>query len=201
MVAKDQGWRMARMSPAPEQPADFPMPAGTPRFDLVGRGVAQWQRERPDIDSSGKEVVGRILLLQDTILRTVNAALAPHGLRYPAYAVLATLRVSGAPYRLSPSQLQATMLFTSGGISNLLARIEQQGYIRRSTDRLDRRGVRVELTRKGIDVVDRAMVDHAAAERQLCAMLSGNERGALAGLLSRMILLNGSGAGLDSGKA
>ena len=62
--------------------------------------MAQWRLERPDIDCSGKAVVGRVLLLQDIILKTVNAALAPHGLRYPAYAVLATLRVSGKPYRL-----------------------------------------------------------------------------------------------------
>jgi DNA-binding MarR family transcriptional regulator len=168
-----------------------------PRYDLVGRGMAQWRRERPDIDCSGKAVIGRILLLQDIILRTVNAALAPHGLRYPSYAVLATLRVAGKPYRLSPSQLQATMLFTSGGISNLLARIEQQGYIRRTNDPSDKRSVRVELTRKGVDVADRAMVDHATAERQLCAMLSDAEREGLSGLLSRMALLNGAGVGIE----
>lgn len=164
---------------------------GVSGYDLVGRGMTQWRRERPDIDCTGKAVVGRILALQDMILKTVNAALAPYGLRYPAYAVLATLRAAGRPYRLSPSQLQATMLFTSGGISNLIARVEKQGYVRRATDPSDKRGVRVELTRKGVDVVDRAMVDHAAAERQLCAMLSGPEQDTLAALLSRMIVLNG----------
>ena len=98
--------------------------AAFPDDDLVDRGMAQWRRERADIDCSGKAVVGRILLLQDIILKTVNAVLGVHGLRYPAYAVLATLRVAGKPYRLSPSQLQATMLFTSGGISIRIARVE-----------------------------------------------------------------------------
>lgn len=182
----------------PQGPATATPPDVTPpRFDLVGRGMAQWRRERPDIDCSGKAVVGRILMLQDIILKTVNAALAPHGLRYPAYAVLATLRAAGAPYRLSPSQLQATMLFTSGGISNLLARIEEQGCIRRSTDPADKRSVRVELTRKGVELVNRAMVDHAAAERQLCAMLSEEEQDGLAARLSRMIVLNDSAARLQ----
>ena len=88
-----------------------------PAFDIVGRGMAQWRHERPDIDGSGKAVVGRILHLQEIILRAVNAALAPHGLRYTDYAVLATLRVSGEPYRMSPTRLQSTMLFTSGGVS------------------------------------------------------------------------------------
>lgn len=178
----------------PDQQSDD----GFAQYDLVGRGMSQWRRERPDIDCSGKAVVGRILLLQDVILKTVNAVLAPHGLRYPAYAILATLRVAGKPYRLSPSQLQATMLFTSGGISNLIARVEKQGYVRRAVDPSDKRGVWVELTRKGVDVVNRVMVDHAAAERRLCAMLSGPEQNSLAALLSRMVLLNGPRAELDT---
>jgi DNA-binding MarR family transcriptional regulator len=169
-----------------------------PGFDLVGRGIALWRRERPDLDCSGKAVVGRILHLQDVILRAVNAALAPHGLRYPAYAVLATLRASGSPYRMSPSRLQATMLFTSGGISNLLRRIEMQGHIRRFEDPADRRGVLVELTRQGLKLADTAMADHAAVERRLCAMFSAGERDTLALLLSRMILLNSmAGAEID----
>jgi len=168
-------------------------------FDLVGRGMAQWRRERPDIDCSGKAVVGRVLMLQEIILRTVNAALAPHGLRYPAYAVLATLRAAGAPYLLSPTQLRDTMLFTSGGISNLLARIEKQGLIRRSTDPADKRGVRVELTRKGLDLANRAMADHAAAERRLCAMLTEPQQRDLAAMLSRLIVFNNSSGGFETG--
>lgn len=184
---------------------DKPSRAAAPRenvavssaFDLVGRGMAQWRRQRPDIDGSGKAVVGRVLLLQETILRAVNAALAPHGLRYPDYAVLATLRVAGEPFRMSPSRLQATMLFTSGGVSNLLRRVESKGYVRRLADPADGRGVLVELTRQGFDLAESAMADHAAAERRLCAMLSAKEQETLAELLSRMILLNGAGGELS----
>ena len=164
----------------------------SPAFDLVGRGMAQWRRHRPDIDGSGKAVVGRILHLQETILRAVNAALATHGVRYADYAVLATLRVAGEPYRMSPSRLQATMLFTSGGVSNLLRRVEKKGYVRRLADPADGRGILVELTEKGFALAEAAMADHAAVERRLCAMLSAREQDALAGLLSRMILLNGA---------
>ncbi len=188
---------MPRRVREPDVSASAQKIPASPQFDLVGRGMAQWRRERPDIDGSGKAVVGRILMLQDIILKTVNAALAPYGLRYPAYAVLATLRVAGAPYRLSPSHLQATMLFTSGGISNLLRRVERQGFVRRSGDPADGRSVRVELTRKGLDIANRAMADHAAAERQLCAMLSRSEQDMMAILLSRMIVLNPTSTGSD----
>jgi DNA-binding MarR family transcriptional regulator len=164
----------------------------SPAFDLVGRGMAQWRRQRPDIDGSGKAVVGRILYLQETILRAVNAALAAHGVRYADYAVLATLRVAGEPYRMSPSRLQATMLFTSGGVSNLLRRVEKKGYVRRLADPADGRGILVELTEKGFALAEAAMADHAAVERRLCAMLNAAEQEQLAALLSRMILLNGA---------
>jgi hypothetical protein len=57
--------------------------------------------------------------------------------------------------------------------------------------------VRVELTRKGVDVADRAMADHATAERRLCAILLDAEREGLAGPLGRMVLLNGAGIGIE----
>jgi len=179
--------RGIRRSPGRNAPPDL-----LPEFDLIGRGMAQWRAERPDIDCSGKAIVGRVLHLQGIILRAVHAALVPYGLRYPAYAVLATLRVAGAPYRMSPSRLQETMLFTSGGVSNLLRRVEVAGLIRRIDDPADRRGTIVELTAEGFALAERAMAAHAAAERQLVSMLAPGEQAALATMLSRMIVLNGA---------
>jgi DNA-binding MarR family transcriptional regulator len=167
------------------------VPGLRPEDDLVGRGMAQWRRERPDIDCSGKAVVGRILRLQDVILRAADAHLRAHGLKYPAYAVLATLRASGAPFRMSPSQLRATLLLTSGGLSNLLARLERRGLIRRLADPNDGRGVIVELAKTGRELADQAMPTHAALERHLLRMFDAGERAILAELLSRMMVLNG----------
>ena len=168
--------------------------AKTSELDIVDRGMAQWGQERPDINCSGKAIVGRILRLQDVIIRAVNSALKPHGLTYSTYAVLATLRVSGAPYRMSPSQLVDTLLLTSGGTSNLLTRLERKGWIRRLSDPQDGRAVIVELSPIGKALVDRAMTDHAAMERQLVNTFSPNEHAVLAGLLSRMLVQNSSSA-------
>jgi len=167
-------------------------PGHHPDHDIVGRGMTQWRRERPDVDCSGKAIVGRILRLQDVILRAVNDVLGEHGLRYPAYAVLATLRASGAPFRMSPSRLNQTLLLSSGGISNLLGRLERAGWIRRHADRVDGRAVIVELTEEGRALVDKAMPDHAAVERALVAMFEKEEQDAMASLLSRMLVYNGS---------
>ncbi|MEJ8825881.1 MarR family transcriptional regulator [Variovorax humicola] len=167
--------------------------------DLVGRGIKQWKAERPDLDSTGKAVVGRLLRLEEVVLRSINAVLQPYGLKYQEYAVLATLRVSGAPYRLSPSLLQATLLFTSGGLSNLLKRLEREGLIKRSTDPRDGRGVQVRLTAKGHRLVDEAMPKHAAAELHLLRMFDAEQRETLARLLSVMMVGNAPELGPEPG--
>ena len=103
----------------------------------------------PDIDCSGKAVVGRLLHLHEVFLTAINRTLAKHRLKYPAFAVLATLRVEGAPYRMSPKALLDSLILTSGGLSNLLRKLEKAGHIRRMADDTDGRGVIVELTEQG----------------------------------------------------
>ncbi|KPL54732.1 MarR family transcriptional regulator [Prosthecomicrobium hirschii] len=147
--------------------------------DRVGAGIRRWQREFPGIDSSGKAIVGRLLHLNEVYLAAINKTLARHKLKYPAFAVLATLRVEGEPYRMSPKALLDTLILTSGGLSNLLRRLEKAGYIRRFADATDGRGVVVELTELGRRVVEPAMRDHAETERRLTAILSGPDREAV----------------------
>ncbi len=163
-------------------------PAAVWETDRVGAGIQRWRREFPDIDCSGKAVVGRLLHLHEVILKAVNRTLAKHRLKYPAYAVLATLRVEGAPYRMSPKALLDSLILTSGGLSNLLRKLEKAGHIRRMADEIDGRGVIVELTEQGRRVVEPAMREHAETERRLVGALSGEEQRAVAQALGRMML-------------
>ena len=155
--------------------------------DRVGAGMQRWRREFPDIDCSGKAIVGRLLHLNEVFLAAINQTLAGHGLKYPAFAVLATLRVQGAPYHMSPKALLDTLILTSGGLSNILRRLEQSGYIRRMADQNDGRGVIVELTERGRVVVEPAMRAHADTERRLVAALGAPEQARLAGALAGMM--------------
>lgn len=156
--------------------------------DRVGAGMQRWRREFPDVDCSGKAVVGRLLHLNEVFLAAINRTLARHRLKYPTFAVLATLRVQGAPYRMSPKALLDTLILTSGGLSNLLRRLEKAGYIRRMADETDGRGVIVELTESGCMVVEPAMRDHAETERRLVAMLASAEQTQVANSLGKMML-------------
>lgn len=163
-------------------------PAAIWENDRVGAGMQRWRREFPDIDCSGKAVVGRLLHLREMFLLSVNRTLARHRLKYPAYAVLATLRVEGAPYRMSPKALLDALILTSGGLSNLLRKLEKAGHVRRLADDTDGRGVIVELTEQGRRVVEPAMRDHAETERRLVAALSREDQGMVAKALGRLML-------------
>lgn len=155
--------------------------------DRIESGIQRWRHEFPDIDSSGKAVVGRILHLQEIFLITINGALEPFGLKYPEFAVLATLRVQGQPYRMSPKALLDSLILTSGGLSNLLRKLEKRGLIRRSQDAVDRRGVVVELTALGRKRVEPAMRLHAQTELSLVRSLTARERRHSADAMSKLI--------------
>lgn len=155
--------------------------------DVIERGLERWRLSRPDIDSSAKGIVGRIIRLQDFILQEVNEALAPFRLRYHEYAVIATLRVAPAPHQMSPRELLQSLLFTSGGLSLLISRLEQAGHVERLRDPRDGRGVIVRLTPEGKRLADEAMPVHAAAEHRLIAMLDADEKAAMARSLRAML--------------
>ena len=93
----------------------------------------------------------------------------------------------GPPFRMTPSALKRKLLFTSGGLSNLLKRLEQSGWIRRADDPEDGRGVLVHLTPKGRRLADESMQDQARAELELLHMFSPSEQQLLAGMLARML--------------
>ena len=100
--------------------------------------------------------------------------------------MLSALRRAGPPYRLSPGQLVAETLVTSGTMTNRVDRLQERGWVRRSPAPDDRRGVIVELTDAGLGVVDAALDDLLAQERAILGPLSRPEREELAGLLRRL---------------
>ena len=79
------------------------------------------------------------------------------------------------------------MLFTSGGLSNLLRRLAERKLISRSADRRDRRGVVVALTEKGRELADETMPVQADVENYLIRMLSADEKALARALLSKLI--------------
>ncbi|WP_454288505.1 MarR family winged helix-turn-helix transcriptional regulator [Rhizobium arsenicireducens] len=157
----------------------------SPKPDAVDHILAQWNRERPDLDVSAMGPLGRLARLRTHLSREIDAVLSAHGLNSSTFDVLATLRRSGAPYRLSPSDLMATMMVTSGTMTNRIDQLEKRELVKRLPNPDDRRGLIVALTPKGRALVDEAVAAHVANQDRLMGVLTGEERQALDALLRR----------------
>jgi DNA-binding MarR family transcriptional regulator len=155
-------------------------------MDLVDMIVAQWKAERPDIDASPMQVIGRISRLAADLDPLLAPVFTSRGLGDGEFDVLATLRRSGEPFELSPGDLGASMMVTSGAVTKRVDRLERSGLVTRRVSEVDARARLIRLTAEGRRIVDEAVVDHVANEERLLSGLSVAEREALAGLLRKL---------------
>ncbi|MET8806755.1 MarR family transcriptional regulator [Streptomyces sp. NPDC004546] len=157
------------------------------RRDPVDAIIDQWAAVRPDLDSRAMEVFGRIYRLSRTMGDRMEKAYQPYGISRGEFDVLATLRRTGEPYTLSPRQLSATLMLTTGGMTGRLDKLERAGLLRRSPDPHDRRGLQVTLTEKGLDVIDRAVGAGLAVQTEALSLLDDEQVGQLADLLRELL--------------
>ncbi|WP_149803319.1 MarR family transcriptional regulator [Mesorhizobium sp. NFR06] len=158
-------------------------------MDRATRAIEQWRRERPDLDVSPMGVIGRLNEASSLIARDRLAPLfARFGLQTGEFDVLATLRRSGQPYALTPTDLYEATMVTSGAMTARLDRLEKAGLIQRAPHPSDRRGVIVQLTAKGRELVDEALTAHVANEHEILGGLTREDRETLAKLLEKLIV-------------
>jgi DNA-binding MarR family transcriptional regulator len=165
--------------------------------DPVDAIIAQWNRERPDLDLDSVGVFGRVYRVSAQMGSHIEEICGQFGITRGEYDVLAALRRAGQPHELSPRELATTAMLTTGGMTGRLDRLERAGLVRRSPDPNDRRGLRVTLTGEGLDVVDRAIEVGLEAQRRALERL-GAERVALLTDLLRDLLLGVSDAAAAS---
>ncbi|GAA2707243.1 MULTISPECIES: MarR family transcriptional regulator [Streptomyces] len=161
--------------------------------DHVDRILEQWARQRPDLDVSPMAVIGRLSRLHQLVTAELGRTFAAHGLDRASFDVLATLRRSDPPHRLTPAALMRSAMVTSGAITQRLDRLQERGLVTRAPSPDDGRSVVVTLTDEGRALVDRALPDHVATEERLLTALTGPERDALAGALKRLLCSLGDG--------
>jgi DNA-binding MarR family transcriptional regulator len=136
-------------------------PSTTPR-DLVDGISAEWQAEMPDIATNELQLTRRAGRLSALLQDALGHCLSRWELTQSEYGVLATLRSTGTPYELRPSDLKARVLMTAGGISNAANRLERRGLIERDADPDDKRGAWLRLTPKGADIAEQVTAAWAA---------------------------------------
>jgi DNA-binding MarR family transcriptional regulator len=157
-----------------------------PERDGVDLIIEQWQRERPELDSSPIGIVGRISRLAREIEARLEPVYREHGLEPGWHDLLATLRRSGGTLR--PTDLTNASMLTSSGTTKRLDKLEAAGLIARTADPDDRRGTLISLTAAGRRLIDGLMPAHLDNERRILGALSEADQRRLADLLRTLQL-------------
>jgi DNA-binding MarR family transcriptional regulator len=155
--------------------------------DAVDKILAQWQQERPDLNVSPMGVIGRITRLAKHLERAIQETFSKFGLTAAEFDVLATLRRSGHPYQLSPTELFSTLMVSSGTMTHRIDLLEKSELVMRVPDPSDRRGMLIVLTDKGFNLIEKAVEAHVNNEHQILNVLETSDHEALIQLLRKLL--------------
>ncbi|MEM1144323.1 MAG: MarR family transcriptional regulator [Pseudomonadota bacterium] len=151
--------------------------------DLIDSLIADWGRERPDLDASAMAVVGRLLRVSVALDGRINEVLKPYGLLYSEFDALATLLRSGKPFELTPTELQEAVVLTSGAMTALLNRLTKKGLIARRKSKVDGRSLTARLTAKGVKLTNKLIALRFDEASDAVAGLSQKQQADIARLL------------------
>jgi DNA-binding MarR family transcriptional regulator len=157
-------------------------------IDHVDRVVQPWKAERPDYDLAPVEIIGRAGRIMEHVDRALEAKFEEFQISRASFDVLAALRRSGKPYKLTQRDLMRSLFRTSGSMSLRIDALQKLGLVKRSPDNEDRRSVFVTLTAKGVDLLETVIPAHLENESSLVAGLSKTERTQLIGLLRKWLV-------------
>ncbi|MGW7099017.1 MarR family winged helix-turn-helix transcriptional regulator [Streptomyces sp. NPDC054838] len=155
--------------------------------DAVDAITDQWHAVRPDLNTVPMAVFGRINRIARAVSDEMERTYNRYGVSLGEFDVVATLRRSGVPYTLSPRQLSATLMLTSGGMTGRLDKLEKAGLLCRNPDPNDRRGLQVTITERGLKLIDEAVAAGLEVQRAALSGLDGEEVEALSGLLRKLM--------------
>ncbi|WP_334183048.1 MarR family winged helix-turn-helix transcriptional regulator [Novosphingobium sp.] len=165
-------------------------------MDRAELAAGQWAQERPDLDTKPMILLGR---LAEAALRTardhLNPLFAEHGLQPGEFDVLATLRRSGAPHALTPTDLYEAAMISSGSMTNRIDRLEKTGLVERRPNPADKRGTLVALTADGLNLIDALIALHVANQHKIVSGLDLREQERLSELLAKLLATTKTSAG------
>ena len=138
------------------EPARKSKPPGSSQIEFI---ALQWQREHSELDLSNFLLAiyfMRLGTLVEQVFDKMCQGLC--GISGSDMRVLLALRRSGRPYAKRPTDLYRALLVTSGAITKKIDRLASLGMVERQPDPSHGGGFIVHLTKKGLDIVEKAIV-------------------------------------------
>jgi DNA-binding MarR family transcriptional regulator len=122
-------------------------------FDPIDEAGRQWDERWSEADAV--RAATSIMRAQQIVLGRVDQVLKPWSLTFARYELLVLLYFtrSGA---LPLGKLGDRLMLHQASVTNLVDRLEQQGFVRRSSHPTDRRTTLAELSAEGRAVVEEA---------------------------------------------
>lgn len=153
--------------------------------DHVDNAREQWAEVRPELDTSTMGIIARLYRYQFLVDKALNHLYRQHGVNFGEFDVIATLKRNQTP--LTPTELMASSMLSSGAMTNRLDNLEKAGLVQRAHSSEDRRSIRVSLTDKGEALIDGLVPLHIEEQQSLLKGLSETEQTQLANLLKKAL--------------
>ncbi|GAB2769889.1 MarR family winged helix-turn-helix transcriptional regulator [Streptomyces sp. NPDC054796] len=160
------------------------MPDRQPTLD---EQIAIYQREYRDLDPQVEKVVNALSRLDRRMSVAYGRQLAILGLSSPEWEVLKELVMAGEPYQLWPGTIAKRLGLTPAAMTHRIDRMLGQGLVTRERDEENRVRVIIGLTDEGREKWLQVMRKASVFEEDLLQDLSGQERGQLGELLTRLL--------------
>jgi DNA-binding MarR family transcriptional regulator len=150
-----------------------------PQADPVETILTQWQRERPDLDPAPMQLFGLVARAQFLSTVYFNELLLRWNLSRGSFDVLAALRRSGPPFTLTPKQLSDSLMLSGAGMTSRLDRLESLRLIVRLPEPTDRRSLKIQLTPRGVRMIDEVVPAIVDAQWKIAATLGPEKTASL----------------------
>lgn len=101
--------------------------------------------------------------------------------------VLAALYFTNLEHSLTPTELYDATIFSSGGMTKVLKKLEEKNLIKRDISKIDKRKTLVILTEKGAILIEDCVKNVSLKLKDSFLVLSQKEQKELSKLLSKLI--------------
>lgn len=146
----------------------------------------------PNMDASACAVVLDLLRAGDEVFKVVDDHFSAHGLSEGRFTVLMLLNRNrllqggGNLKGTTPAELADFAGVTRATITGLVDTLEKDGLVVRKPDPQDRRMMNVEMTEKGVNLLQAMVPEHFQRVASIVSPLSCEERSLLQGLLAKI---------------
>ncbi|MEN9891402.1 MAG: hypothetical protein RLY78_1697, partial [Pseudomonadota bacterium] len=153
--------------PPTRRPARTPSRAASrsPARDLpLDQVFARVRQHWPEVADTRMALTMSVFRLARLLEDSARRALEPLGLTSTEFELLSILRASPPPHCITPSELRAAVLLSSGGLTKVLKTLEARGLIARPPSAGDGRSRPLQATMAGIRLTEQAMAVVRKAE-------------------------------------